>query len=189
MGKGGTIWSWLKKILAEKESRITAAYWRVFFVCKFRARQIIIGKKTTPTRWRKNMKIFIDANIIIDVLLKREDFYEDSANVLSICEKHKSALAPHTISNIFFITRKDYTAKERKSLLLDILRYIDIVPTGKYQIVQALKNDDIDDFEDALQLECAREFNADFIVSRNVDDFVNSDIKVITPQEFVKRFG
>jgi predicted nucleic acid-binding protein len=135
------------------------------------------------------MRIFIDADVIIDVLLSRQDHYEDSSNVLRICEEHKSALAPHTISNIFFITRKDYTAKERKSMLLKILEYIDIIPTGKYQVVQALKNDDIDDFEDALQLECAREFNADFIVSRDVDGFKNADIEVITPREFVKRFG
>ena len=135
------------------------------------------------------MRVFIDANIIIDVLLNRPGFYEDASHVLRICEKHKSALAPHTISNIFFITRKDYTVKERKSALLKILEYIDIVPTGKYQVVQALRNDDIDDFEDALQLECAREFNADFIVSRDIDGFVNSDIEVITPHEFVKKFG
>jgi predicted nucleic acid-binding protein len=134
------------------------------------------------------MRIFIDANIIIDVLLNRRDFYEDASNVLKICENRKSALAPHTISNIFFITRKDYTAKERKAILLDILEYIDVVPIGKHQIVQALKNESIDDFEDALQLECAREFNADFIVSRDTAGFANTDIDVITPAEFAKRF-
>jgi len=134
------------------------------------------------------MRIFIDANIIIDVLLNRQDFYEDASNVLNICQNKKSALAPHTISNIFFITRKDYTAKERKSMLLEILEFIDVVPIGKHQIVQALKNQKIDDFEDALQLECAKEFNADFIVSRDVSGFANTDIEVITPKEFVKRF-
>ena len=48
-----------------------------------------------------------------------------------------------SFSNVFFITRKEYTAKERKKILLDILEYIDIVSTGKHQVVQALKNDDI----------------------------------------------
>jgi predicted nucleic acid-binding protein len=67
------------------------------------------------------MRIFIDANIIIDVLLNRQGFYEDASNVLKICENKKSALAPHTISNIFFITRKDYTAKERKKVLFSRL--------------------------------------------------------------------
>jgi predicted nucleic acid-binding protein len=109
--------------------------------------------------------------------------------VLSICKTKKSALAPHTISNIFFITRKEYTPKERKNLLLGILDYMDIVPTGKHQIVQALKNEDIDDFEDALQIECAKEFNADYIITRNISDFSNSGIEAILPIDFIKMFG
>jgi len=134
------------------------------------------------------MRIFIDANIVLDVLLKRTEFIEESAKVLAICKSKKSALAPHTISNVFFITRKEYTAKERKKILLDILEYIDIVPTGKHQVVQALKNDDIDDFEDALQLECAKEFNADYIVTRDLPGFANKEIAVISPDEFIKNF-
>jgi len=134
------------------------------------------------------MRIFIDANIVLDVLLKRMEFIEESAKVLAICKSKKSALAPHTISNVFFITRKEYTAKERKKILLDILEYIDIVPTGKHQIVQALKNDNIDDFEDALQLECAKEFNADYIVTRDLPGFANREITVISPDEFIKKF-
>ena len=134
------------------------------------------------------MRIFIDANIVLDVLLKRTEFIEESANVLAICKSKKSALAPHTILNVFFITRKEYTAKERKKILLDILEYIDIVPTGKHQVVQALKNDDIDDFEDALQLECAKEFNADYIVTRDLPGFTNKEIAVISPDEFIKKF-
>jgi predicted nucleic acid-binding protein len=134
------------------------------------------------------MRIFIDANIVLDVLLKRTEFIEESAKVLAICKSKKSALAPHTISNVFFITRKEYTAKERKKILLDILEYIDIVPTGKHQVVQALKNDDIDDFEDALQLECAKEFNADYIVTRDLPGFANKEIAVISPDEFIKKF-
>jgi predicted nucleic acid-binding protein len=134
------------------------------------------------------MRIFVDANIILDVLLERENFFEESKEVMALCKLHKSALAPHTISNIFFITRKDFPAKERKEILLNILEYIDIVPTGKYQVVKALENDDIEDFEDALQLECAREFNADFIISRDTEGFINSDIEVISPCDFVKRF-
>jgi predicted nucleic acid-binding protein len=134
------------------------------------------------------MRIFIDANIVLDVLLKRVDFIEESAKVLAICKSKKSALAPHTISNIFFITRKEYTAKERKKLLLGILEYIDIVTVGKHQIVQALKNEALDDFEDALQLECAKEFNADYIVTRDLLGFANSGVAAISPEEFIKKF-
>lgn len=134
------------------------------------------------------MRIFIDVNIVLDVLLKRESFFENSAKVMAICKTKKSALAPHTISNIFFITRKEYTSKERKTILLEILEYMDIVPTGKHQITQALKNDEIDDFEDALQIECAKEFNADYIVTRNIPDFSGSGIEALSPTDFIKKF-
>ncbi|MDR2579756.1 MAG: PIN domain-containing protein [Fibromonadaceae bacterium] len=134
------------------------------------------------------MRIFIDANIVLDVLLKRIDFIEESAKVLVICKAKKSALAPHTISNIFFITRKEYAAKERKEMLLNILEYVDIVPVGKHQIVQALKNDNMDDFEDALQLECAKEFNADYFVTRDLSGFANMGVAVISPEAFIKEF-
>ena len=134
------------------------------------------------------MRIFIDVNIVLDVLLKRESFFENSAKVMATCKTKKSALAPHTISNIFFITRKEYTPKERKTILLEILEYMDIVPTGKHQITQALKNDEIDDFEDALQIECAKEFNADYIVTRNLPDFSDSGIEALSPTDFIKKF-
>jgi len=74
-------------------------------------------------------------------------------------------------------------------MLLEILSYIDIVPIGRHQIIQALKNDAIGDFEDALQLECAREFNADFIVTRDPDNFAGSEIETIPPREFVEKYG
>jgi len=133
------------------------------------------------------MRIFIDANIVLDVLLKRPDFIEESAKVLAICKSKRAALAPHTISNIFFITRKEYTAKERKTILLSVLEYIDIVTVGKHQIVQALKNENLEDFEDALQLECAKEFNADYIVTRDLN-FTNEDIAIISPKDFIEKF-
>jgi predicted nucleic acid-binding protein len=134
------------------------------------------------------MRIFVDANVVIDVIQLREPFFSESAEVLSICREQNSALAPHTISNIFFITRHDFPAKERKKILRDILEFMDLVPTGKFQVTQALNNDDIDDFEDALQLECAKEFNATHIVTRDFKDFANSEIPVLSPAEFIKLF-
>jgi len=119
--------------------------------------------------------------------LKRPDFIEESAKVLAICKSKRAALAPHTISNIFFITRKEYTAKERKTILLSVLEYIDIVTVGKHQIVQALKNENLEDFEDALQLECAKEFNADYIVTRDLT-FTNEEIAIISPKDFIEKF-
>ena len=135
------------------------------------------------------MRIFVDANVILDVIMERQPFADDSRAFLALCSKRKAALAPHTVANIFFISRKKFSTRERKAILLGILSYIDIVPTGRHQIIQALQNDAIDDFEDALQLECAKEFNADFIVTRDPEHFIKSEIETISPSEFVEKYG
>ena len=135
------------------------------------------------------MRIFVDTNVILDVIEEREPFYNDSRAFMLLCAELKSALAPHTITNIFFTLRKKFTQRERKKILLDLLPIMDVVIIGKYQIVNALKNQKIGDFEDALQLECAREFNAEYIVTRDPKHFKGSEIETISPAEFVKRHG
>ena len=135
------------------------------------------------------MRIFVDANVILDALLERKPFVDDSKAFLALCSKRKAALAPHTVTNPFYLLRKEFSKPERKAMLLGVLSYIDIVPTGRHQIIQALQNDAIDDFEDALQLECAKEFNADFIVTRDPEHFIKSEIETISPSEFVEKYG
>ena len=135
------------------------------------------------------MRIFVDTNVILDVIQKREPFYDDSNAFVESCRKLKSALAPHSITNIFFAIRKDFSQSERKIILLSLLDFIDVVIIGKHQIIKALLNSKIGDFEDALQLECAREFNADYIVTRDPKHFKGSEIETISPSEFVKRYG
>ena len=135
------------------------------------------------------MRIFVDTNVVLDVIEKRKPFYDDSNAFFKLCAELKSALAPHSITNIFFTTRKIFSQPERKKILLGILNILDVVPIGKHQIVQALKNDDIGDFEDALQLECAREFNADYIVTRDPEHFKKSEIETISPAEFIAKHG
>ena len=135
------------------------------------------------------MRVFVDTNVILDAMMEREPFCRDAEVFLMLCANRKTALAPHTVANAFFITRKIFSQQERKSKLLKILSYIDVVPIGKPQIIQALKNDVIGDFEDALQLECAREFNADFIVTRDPEHFSGSEIETMTPREFLEKHG
>ena len=67
-------------------------------------------------------RILIDTNILIDYLLTREPFYEDAKAVVSSCVdgKTKGCIASHSISNMFFILRKDYNSKERREILLSL---------------------------------------------------------------------
>ncbi|GHT82241.1 hypothetical protein FACS1894125_4500 [Actinomycetota bacterium] len=81
------------------------------------------------------MKVFVDANVLMDFILKRDGFYDDAKTVYESCAENEATLAPHTISNMYYNSRKDFTSLERKEMLLDILDHIKIVPIGESEVV------------------------------------------------------
>ncbi len=133
-------------------------------------------------------KILIDTNVLLDYLLEREPFFEDAKKVVLSCAngETRGCLAAHSISNMFFILRKDFTQKERRAILLSLCTLFDIEKIDKEKIVYGLANESFSDFEDCLQMECARSYGAQYIVTRNVSDYVTSDIKAISPSEYLK---
>jgi len=98
----------------------------------------------------------------------------------------KGYIATHSITNIFYILRKQFSVSDRKKMLLDLCGFIDVVGIQKEQIIAALNNDDFTDLEDRIQFECAQIINAHYIITRNIADFPNSSIPVILPEDFLK---
>ena len=84
--------------------------------------------------------------------------------------------------------RRNYTLDERREMLLRICDLFDIVGIDKQKLICMLENKDFSDLEDCLQSECAAEYKADFIITRNVKDFAASMVPVITPSEFLEQF-
>jgi len=82
--------------------------------------------------------------------------------------------------------RKDLTVKELRGLLLDLCDIVDIIGIGKQKIITSLLKEDFSDFEDCLQVECAKQVNADYIITRNIIDFKESPIPAILPNDFLK---
>ena len=132
-------------------------------------------------------KILIDTNVLLDYLLEREPFFEDAKKVISSCTEGntKGCIAAHSISNMFFILRKDYTAKERREILLNLCTIFDVEGIDKAKLLSGLANEEFSDFEDCLQMECAKSYGAEYIVTRNVSDYSVSDIKAILPSEYL----
>lgn len=87
---------------------------------------------------------------------------------------------------MFFILRKAFSAAERRKLLLSICELFEVEGIDKGKILNALADETFSDFEDCLQKECAVAFQADYIVTRNCDDFKSSRIPCIEPVEFCK---
>ena len=133
-------------------------------------------------------KILIDTNVLLDYLLERQPFFEDAKNVILSCTEGNTngCIAAHSISNMFFILRKDYTARERREILLSLCTIFDIEGIDKTKLLSGLANQDFTDFEDCLQMECAKSYGAEYIITRNISDYLKSDIKALLPKDYLK---
>lgn len=133
-------------------------------------------------------RILIDTNVLLDYLLEREPFFESAKEVILSCTdgKVKGCMAAHSIPNMFFILRKDYNAKERREVLLNLCKIFDVEGIDKAKLILGLTNEDFSDFEDCLQMECAKSYEADYIITSNVSDYAASEIKAVTPKEYLK---
>lgn len=140
-----------------------------------------------PGQERKGMVILADTNIIIDIFLEREPYKTNSEIILSKCADRQIVgyLAAHSIPDIFYILRKNYTHQERRKLIKNLCSIFCIADLNLERIISAVDNEDFTDFEDCLQEECAANVMADYIVTRNPRDFEKSRVKVIEPTAFI----
>ena len=136
----------------------------------------------------KNIIVLIDTNIFIDVLQDRIPFTDNSQAVIGLVtqKKIKGAVAAHSITNLWYILRKTHSDEERRNYLLSLFELFDVVSIDKNRLVAALEKSDFKDFEDCLQDECACAINADYIITRNANDFESSMVKALTPEEFLE---
>ena len=134
------------------------------------------------------MVLLIDTNILIDSITIRDEESHFSADVITLCAEGKANgfVASHSLSDMYYILRKQYSDKERRKIIDLFRRLLTIVNTGSNIIDTALKNNDITDFEDAIQYACAESAGADYIVTRNTKDFGKGPIKAVTPEELLE---
>ena len=133
-------------------------------------------------------RILIDTNVLLDYLLTREPFYEDAEKIIISCVegKAKGCIAAHSISNMFFILRKDYSIEERRMILFNLCSIFDVEGIDKAKLLIGLQNENFSDFEDCLQMECAKAYGAEYIVTRNVADYKSSEVKAILPKDYLE---
>ena len=132
------------------------------------------------------MRIFVDTNLLLDVLAKRDPFYAVAARVWTMaetgaCEALVSAIS---FNNVFYIVRKARdTATARHALVL--LRDVFASVAPDQRILNQAIDSDIADFEDAIQLYSAVHAGADYLLTRNVGDFPTGILPILTPDEFL----
>lgn len=133
------------------------------------------------------MKVFLDTNIVIDLLDKREPFYIDAVKLFTLAYQKKITLfvSPMTYATASYLLRKH--GKEGMRKLLNNFRQLSQITTADERVVDAALASSFDDYEDALQYYSALTRNVDVIVTRNKKDFTSASIPVLSPAEFLKQ--
>jgi predicted nucleic acid-binding protein len=132
------------------------------------------------------VKILLDCDVLLDVMVGREKFLAGSARVLDSCESGQihGAIAWHTLANAYYLAEDGRTALK---FFEDLLSFVEVVG-GDTELALVAIRSGFSDFEDALQSVCGKQFEADFIVTRNVKDYKLSPIKAVSPSEFIGKF-
>ncbi|AXJ02447.1 PIN domain-containing protein [Cyclonatronum proteinivorum] len=133
------------------------------------------------------MKILIDSDVCLDVLVARVPFVIDSAKIFMAMESKiiNGVITAESFTNIYYILRKQLGKQDAMNKLIKIRSISSIGPVLSSSIDKALHSD-WSDFEDALQHQIALECNCKLIVTRNIKDYKLSLIDVFSPRDFVK---
>ncbi len=136
------------------------------------------------------MRVLIDTNVLIDLIAMREPWYTYALRIVDACDRNllSGCIAAHSIPNIYYILRRELSSDARKEALKALCEIFAVEGLDKYKLIEALQDMLFHDFEDCLQMCCASSFNADYIITRNEDDFMNSRIPSIAPDVFCHNF-
>ena len=134
------------------------------------------------------MVLLIDANVLLDIIMKRLEFIKDSSVIWKLCEtgKVKGYISSLTIASIVDIMQKEMDpqkVEEVLSMLSMIFEFTDLCVSDIQQAARMQWND----YEDAIQSATAQRIHADFIITRNIKDFAKSKILAFTPAELLAR--
>ncbi|MDR0910020.1 MAG: PIN domain-containing protein [Spirochaetaceae bacterium] len=132
-------------------------------------------------------KAYIDTNIILDFLLQRKPFYEDAKLLVAGArdENYEAIVGTYAITDIhYWLTKETKQSRESLNTIFDLLEIISLQDT----VISDMKiayNSTMLDFEDAVASAIAQRENADYIITRNTIDFVNSPVPAILPSDFI----
>ena len=133
-------------------------------------------------------KLFIDTNIVIDLLSRREPFYDESAKLFSLADQKviELSVSSLTIANTNFTLLRQTNSAKAKEILRKLRLIVNVLPLDDKIIGLALNDESFPGFEDGLQYYTAIENDQDLIISRNLKAFKVSILPVMTARQFLK---
>lgn len=133
-------------------------------------------------------KLFVDTNIVIDLLSKREEFFQEAQELFTLADNNEVELfvSALTFANTHYLLTKYQKLDDARKTLIKFKVLVKVSPLDD-KIVELALVSDFKDFEDAIQYHTALENGIDIIISRNKKDFKNSKLPVMTAKEYLKK--
>lgn len=130
------------------------------------------------------MKVYVDTDVILDLLLKRQTFHKDAELLFDNIAKNKltAFTTPVSIANIYYIINSFNKVKNARNIIKKLRLLLKIIPMDEFCVDNALSSE-IKDFEDSLQYYACVKNSLDHIVTRNKKDYKKAKIPVSTPKE------
>lgn len=131
--------------------------------------------------------LFVDSDILLDIILLRQPFFGASAEILELPNAYaaKCFASVHSILNVHYSAKKMHGEQITRYALKTLMEKLSIV-TENDTIIQEALNSPFTDFEDAVQYYAALSINADYIITRNTKDYTHSTIPVLTAEQFLQ---
>jgi predicted nucleic acid-binding protein len=131
-------------------------------------------------------KLFIDTDIILDLVLKREPFFADSQSIMSLIEKNYflGFTSSLILANCYYVINSNRDKKTALKTISKLKAVLTVLPFSDKEIGESL-NSSINDFEDGLQYFIALNNGINNLITKNISDFKGLDINVLTPKDFL----
>ena len=137
------------------------------------------------------MKLLIDTNVVLDVLLRREPFSKTAAEVLNLTQRDdvREYVSASAITDIYYIANKQMKDRDAvRDLLKRLLMIVSVAAVSEWEIQNAL-NLAWGDFEDAVQYSVALLNEMDGIVTRNPSDYQETNMRIWLPEQALELFA
>ena len=133
-------------------------------------------------------KLLIDTNIIIDLLAKREPFYQEAQELFTLADEKSLSLFISALSfaNTHYILARHLKADAARKILIKFKTLVEVLPFDDKVLELALASD-FNDLEDAIQYYTALDNKIEIIITRNKKDLKKSKISILTAKEYLNR--
>jgi predicted nucleic acid-binding protein len=131
-------------------------------------------------------KVFVDTDIVYDLLANREPFYLAAAKLFTLADEGKINIYISALSfaKIHYLISKQKSSNQAKQALRKLRLLVNVTGINE-KIIDLALNSDFSDFEDAIQYYCALENDLEILLTRNLTDYKNAQISVMTAQDFI----